>query len=753
MQFLRLIRKFKFIKEITIQEIVIFLIVIIGVLYAGSTWAYTENKEFGHPLQIARSVAGTLPVEDIKSIIAIVLLLSAFLFLFKIRAKNKSLKDDIAEFKRAGDVLRESEEKYRYLFDNNPQPMWIFDIETLNFIEVNRAALNHYGYSREEFLSMSLKDICPPEDIPALLKDVEKTKGYNQSGVWRYIKKNGKLIFVEITTFPVIFNGMNARSVLIHDITESKKSEEKLRESEFRFKQVSENAQELIWEVDKNGLYTYSSPVIKNLLGYEPEEIVGKKHFYDLFDLENREELKHAALRAFASKESFKNFVNINLHKDGRKIILSTSGIPLLDSEGNLIGYRGVDTDITERIHAEKELIKAKEKAEESDNLKTAFLNNVSHEIRTPFNGILGFLSLLQEDGVTTRERDEYISIINASAYRLLNTINDIVEIAQIQAGQIRLSISETNIRKLTGEVYNHFKNNVESKGLKFFFNSDLPYTLENIHTDGVKLNTILSILIGNAMKFTETGSIVFGICLVDQVAEVDQVAGTHGRMSLQFSVKDTGIGIPYSLQSKIFERFVQADSSNTRPFEGSGLGLSIAKAYVEMLGGRIWVESEEGKGSIFYFTIPYDAEQTGNNVGDTVSVNGKENQDNTEGPGLNVLIAEDAEESATLLSIVVKPYSKKVLKVRTGAETVDACRNHPDIDLVLMDIKMPDMDGYEATMQIRKFNTHVIIIAQTAYALVGDRDKAIGAGCNDYISKPFNKYQFRELIQKYFNL
>ena len=184
-----------------------------------------------------------------------------------------------------------------------------------------------------------------------------------------------------------------------------------------------------------------------------------------------------------------------------------------------------------------------------------------------------------------------------------MKTINDIVEISQIQAGQMKLSVSETNIRKLTSGVYKHFKTDAESKGLKFCINNDLPINIEYIFTDGIKLNIILTILIDNAIKFTETGSIEFGIRLVDKVDE--QAVKKHSRASLQFSVKDTGIGIPENKLQAIFERFMQADGSNTRQFEGSGLGLSIAKAYVEMLDGKIWVESEEGKGSAFYFTIP----------------------------------------------------------------------------------------------------------------------------------------------------
>jgi hypothetical protein len=240
------------------------------------------------------------------------------------------------------------------------------------------------------------------------------------------------------------------------------------------------------------------------------------------------------------------------------------------------------------------ELIKAKEHAEESDRLKTAFLNNISHEIRTPFNGILGFLSMLQDYDLSDDEREEYIGVINQSADRLMHTINDIVEISQIQAGQMQVTSSETNIKMLTDELLGRFKNDAESQGLEFTFINDLPNNITSISTDSIKLKTILSNLIGNAIKFTKAGSIEFGIRKKDNY--------------LEFSVKDTGIGISENKQQVIFERFMQTDVSQTRQFEGLGLGLSIVKSYVEMLGGKIWMESEVRKGSTFYFTILYNA-------------------------------------------------------------------------------------------------------------------------------------------------
>jgi len=286
--------------------------------------------------------------------------------------------------------------------------------------------------------------------------------------------------------------------------------------------------------------------------------------------------------------------------------------------------------------------------------------------------------------------------------------------------------------------IYNFFKQETEQKGLQIYYKNALPENEAIINTDQNKLYAILVNLVKNAIKFTHKGSIEFGYNLVE----------THGRASLlQFYVKDTGIGIPKDRQKAVFERFIQADISDEQAFQGAGLGLSISKAYVEMLGGKIWVESEPGKGSTFYFTIPYHTEPEQKIITNSVSSGEDEIQVNN----LKILITEDDKGSETLLEMVFNKFSRNILKAGTGIEAVEVCHNNPDIDLILMDIKMPEMDGYEATRKIRQFNKDVVIIAQTAYALAGDREKAIIAGCNDYISKPVSKALLIALVKKHF--
>jgi hypothetical protein len=356
-------------------------------------------------------------------------------------------------------------------------------------------------------------------------------------------------------------------------------------------------------------------------------------------------------------------------------------------------------------------------------------------------NGILGFSELLKEPNLTGEKQQKYISIIERSGARMLNTINDIIDISKIEAGQMEVTVSETNINEQIEYIYTFFKPEVERKGMLLSFKNTLPENKALVKTDREKLYAILTNLVKNAIKYSHEGSIEFGY-------SVETLHAT----SIQFYVKDTGIGIPKERQQAVFDRFVQADIGDRRAYQGSGLGLSISKAYVEMLGGKIWVESEEGKGSAFYFTIPYTAEPLQNlELSATAAAEVQQADVNVPGSGLKILIAEDEETSDLILTIELKKMSKNILHATTGISTVEICRQNPDIDLIMMDIKMPKMDGYEATREIRKFNKNVIIIAQTAYALAGDREKAIEAGCNDYISKPIKMNLLVALVNKYF--
>jgi signal transduction histidine kinase/ActR/RegA family two-component response regulator len=381
--------------------------------------------------------------------------------------------------------------------------------------------------------------------------------------------------------------------------------------------------------------------------------------------------------------------------------------------------------------------INQQEKASLADKLKSAFLANMSHEIRTPMNGIMGFAQLLKEPNLTGDEQQDYISIIEKSGERMLNIINDIIDISKIESGLMKVDITESDINKQIEYVYTFFKNEAEVKGIKLSYKNSLPSSEAIIKTDPEKLYAILINLVKNAIKFTNKGSIDFGYNITsDKISDL-----------LEFYVKDTGIGIPKDRQEAIFELFVQADIINTHAYQGAGLGLAISKAYVGMLSGRMYVESEPGNGTIFYFTIPYNPEKRGKRI--------EEDENKTEEitsviKNRKILIAEDDKASEILISREVKKYCNEILVVNNGIDAVEVCRNNPDIDLILMDIKMPKMDGYEATAEIRKFNPSVVIIAQTAFALSGDKEKCLSAGCNDHISKPINNRVLMALIQEH---
>ncbi len=384
------------------------------------------------------------------------------------------------------------------------------------------------------------------------------------------------------------------------------------------------------------------------------------------------------------------------------------------------------------------ELTKALEKATESDRLKTAFLQNVSHEIRTPMNGIMGFSGLLKVPGISSKDQRDYIRIIEKSGARMLNTLNQLMDISKIETGQIDVLLSKTSVNQMMEEIVRFFKSEATQKGLLLSYKENLPKQKDALETDNEKLHATLSNLVKNAIKFTHRGFIELGC----------EMAGTSQEPFVQFYVKDTGIGIPKERQKAVFDRFVHADLEDKMAYQGAGLGLSISKAYVEVLGGKIWMESQEGKGSVFYFTIPYkNAKTSETTLDEGLSLS----KPDTASKKLKILIVEDDDLSERFLTTIIKPFSKETLVAITGTEAIEIYRQNPDIDLIFMDIGLPDRNGYAVTKEIRKLNKKVVIIAETAFALSGDREKAIAAGCNDYISKPIIKEELMILVENHF--
>jgi CheY-like chemotaxis protein/nitrogen-specific signal transduction histidine kinase len=414
-------------------------------------------------------------------------------------------------------------------------------------------------------------------------------------------------------------------------------------------------------------------------------------------------------------------------------VTLQTSFSPFFNVSGKLMGYRGTGLNVTEHMKVMEDLKVALNKAEENDRLKTAFLNNISHEIRTPMNAIIGYSDLLKEVYNLPEKQKAYTEIISTASYQLLSIIDDIINISTLEAGQEIYRPQTFNLNVMLKRVRDQFLLKAGKKGLSLELMINLPENQAIITTDETKLGQILANLLNNAFKFTSDGHILFGYKVKNN--------------RLEFFVKDTGIGIPMHMHELIFDRFRQADSSVIREYGGTGLGLSISKAYVELLEGRMWLESEIGKGSIFYFDIPYLQSE----------LNHKQMNGQLMSGGIldspfekTILVAEDEELNYLLICEMFSNHNWKIIKAVNGEEAVKLCQSNPDIDLVLMDLKMPVMDGYEATRIIKSARPELPVIVQTAYINEQDRKKAFKNGCDDYICKPFNMNHFTEMVRKY---
>ncbi len=681
------------------------------------------------------------------------------LYYFYSLTKVRNVLKEVTKRINAEKILQEKEEKFRTIFEESPIGIELYD-KNGKQINANKASLDMFGIpDMSEIKNFNIfdgtsLDLEKKEKLKKGIPIVYQSKFDFQKVIelkqYKTIR-TGKAYF-DYTVTPLknpVNKEIEGYLVHVQDISERKHAEEEILMLAHSLKSVNE----CVSITDEDNRILFVNEAFLKTYGYEENELIGKKIDF-LRAPGNKpgifEEITRTTLNG-GWKGELKN-----IRKDGSifPIYLSTNIIK--DKNGKPVGLIGVASDITIRKRNEEELVNAKERAEESDRLKSAFLANMSHEIRTPMNGILGFADLLKEPDLTGLQQQKYISIIEKSGERMLNIINDLVNISKIEAGQMEIYISETNINEQMDFIYAFFKPEVEKKGMKFELHNTLLSKEVNVYTDREKIYAILTNLVKNAIKYTKEGSIEFGYMIDDQkipfIHEENSHAESSKNIRLCFYIKDSGMGIPQDRQEAIFERFVQADIEDRNAMQGAGLGLAITKAYVQMLGGKIWLESKEGEGSTFYFTIPFKTIPDKLPLRTKIISFGNPDADIDTSTKLKVLIAEDDESSEIFVETLVKIFTDQILKARTGFETVEICRQNPEIDLILMDIQMPDMNGYEATRRIRRFNKDVIIIAQTAYAILGDREKAIAAGCNDYITKPIKRLEFNALLKKYFN-
>lgn len=528
---------------------------------------------------------------------------------------------------------------------------------------------------------------------------------------------------------------LNFVSLQISISISQKKADDALRENEFALRQIIDNVPVMIFAKDKMKRFVLANKEYAKAYGKLVSKIEGQKQA-DIHPYED-ELLKYSADDDIVlnKKRSVLNSNEVFTDHKGEKRILQTVKIPINTETDKGIAILGVAIDITERNQAEAELKRAKEKAEESDRLKTAFLANMSHEIRTPMNAIIGFSELLNDPDLAAPSRREFISLISDNSKVLLKLIEDIIDVAKIEAREVKVVKSTCQVNQILSELQSVCVETIKKrpeKKLEVKINLPVSDVQFSIESDPFRFKQIFNNLLDNAIKFTEKGFVELGYSFQNNDVIV-------------FYVKDTGIGLAPEKFDFIFERFRQAEESSTKEYRGTGLGLTIASRLVEMLGGKLWVESELGKGSAFYFSLPYIVKKVSGNVKHFTRQSVKKDWS-----GKTILVAEDETSNFELINATLRQTNATVVRAKNGLEAVSLFRKNKNISLILMDIRMPEMNGYEATKIIKSENENIPIISLTAYAMAEDREKSVQAGCDEYISKPYNPAELIVKIGEY---
>lgn len=682
----------------------------------------------------------------------------------EIEAQNEEYLQINEELNRAKERAEESEQTYRTLFESINDAVLISEINDNGrigkIIKVNDIACQRLGYSQTELLSKTVFDISSEKMQHNLKPIIQKLVETGQVIIeTEHVTKDGRVIPVEVSSRITRFKNKTVTHSIVRDITERKRAEEGLKQSEDKFRKAFfTNPDAITINRLSDGVYVSANNGFTQIFGYTEAEILGKtSREINMWHDYNERSLFVHTLQTKGILEHFETKFNAKSGKVVDGLVFSS----IIDLEGEPHAIT-ITRDITERkryeqlilektneieaqneeyqqlneelIQTNEELLEAKERAEQSDRLKTAFLQNMSHEIRTPMNAIMGFSDLLTEQYNNKAKLEQYAQIISQRSADLLNIINEILDVAKIESGQFPVNIEDCNLSILFSELSLFFKEyqlrqNKQSVAFSFDVNNISPSTV--IRADKGKLKQILINLIGNAFKFTDHGEIKVG-CRFENNQE------------LMFYVSDTGIGIPINKQNFIFERFAQLEAVPGRLFGGTGLGLSIVKGLIDLLGGKIWIESVLHKGSTFYFTIPCEVNQ--HHAAQELL---PDHSPAFNFSGKSVLIVEDDEFNADYLKEVLDGTGIEIIHTLYGDNAIQIAKSRK-LNMVLMDIQLPDMDGYSVTRVIHKSKPELKIIAQTAYAAIDDRNKAIDAGCIDYISKPIKRNALLELINKY---
>lgn len=511
---------------------------------------------------------------------------------FAIKRAMEEAKEKKAR-KLAEEELKKKEANYRTLTENIPDIISRIDRD-LKHLYVNPAIEKITGIPSGDYIGKTNEDLGMPAEKVVVWNEYMHhafATAEQLTFEFDFQTANGIRYFSSLIVPELDEDGkVNSILIVARDISDNKRSEIALRKSEERLRDIIFSSADWVWELDEKGRYTYSSQRYIDLFNVPQDGVIGKTPF-DFMPPAEAKRVEAIFSEIISKKEPIKDLENWNIGKDNKMICLLTNGLPILDNEGKLIGYRGVDKNITEWKNAEQELINAKEKAEASSRLKTAFMNNISHEIRTPLNGILGFGQILTDPAFSDTEKEGYYRMLNESCDRLLNTVTNIMDISLLTSGNQKIVKEEVELCELIDHIGENFRQYCQQKNIIISW----PETPENskyrILTDQELISKIFYQLIDNAVKFTSHGTITVGC--------------EEHKNELHFFVKDSGIGISEEYKSRIFGNFEQEDYAITRKFEGTGIGLSIVKKSVELLGGKIWMDSEKGKGSTFYFSIP----------------------------------------------------------------------------------------------------------------------------------------------------
>ncbi len=650
------------------------------------------------------------------------------------------LSNDITERKQTEEELIKAKERAEENEINLVRAQEIGKIGHFDFnplskkVKGSRELFKIFGVEKGHEIFDAFVKAVHPDDADLILPFIDNTikTGEPYDVIHRVKHKNGKVLYVHAKG--EISHQKNERKMLgtVQDITSQKKIEEELIEAKEKAEENEEKYKKL-FERDSDAIFIYD-PETTNIIDannstsemyrYNKEELIGKSV------LEFSAQVKESASSIKKNKNDGDVNVPYRLHvkKDGTVFPVDVSGYSITLGGKNLMF--AVSKDITERFKAEEELITAKEKAEESNRLKTEFLNNMSHEIRTPLNGIMGFSQYLTKPDISKEKQINCSNIILNNSRQLLKIIEDILEISLLEKGDVKYSEREVCFNDLLLNLFSIYDIKAKENKTPLFLKKSLPDKQSTIYTDEDLLRKILSHLIDNAIKYTNEGFIDLSYQKIDN--------------ELVISVSDTGIGIDTKKTELIFKRFSQEDKSLSKKYGGLGLGLSLAKENADLIGGRITLESKKGKGSTFYLTIPYRPVHSNKEA--TIS-----NEES--GKKFCILIAEDEEVNYLYFETLLFDdlnFNCKLYHAKNGQEAVDMCKNYPEIELVLMDLKMPELNGFEATAQIKKLRNNLPVIAQTAYSTNEERKQAKKAGCDDFISKPIQEKTLFNILNEY---